>query len=141
MGGALALAGCTEPVGSGRFVSIPTVRVACTSARCLGATTGTAYLTLTTSGCSSPGFGETATGSVSVSCNGVTGCTGTITSFSNSNGSATSIAEGFYSACISIDFNSNWTGTAITGDSTGSQNNVQIVSGVSQVTVSSYTDL
>lgn len=139
--GVAFLSGCSESASSGQFVTIPSVSVACTTARCKGNTTGTAYLTYTTSGCTNPSFGETATGSVTVTCNGATGCTGNITSFSNTAGTATSIREGYYSACITVDFNSNYAGSAVAGDSSGASNITQIVSGSGVVTVNSFTDL
>ena len=138
--GVLLFVSCAEVAGSGRYVSIPTIRVECATAGCKSIVSATAYATITTSSCNNPAFGEVVTGSTTVSCNGGFGCTGNITSFTTGSRTATSIPDGTYSICVTIDRDGNYAGTSQTGDSLGTiTSNLQ--SSGSTVVVSSFTDL
>ena len=136
------LSGCAEPAGSGVGVSIPIVNITCTTTRCKSGAPARAFLTYTTSGCTAPAFGEKVAGSTSLSCN-VTGCSGSITSFSDSSGSsANTIPSGFYDICVTLDFNSNYIGSAVPGeDATGSRTSVSVSGATLSQSVTSFTDL
>ncbi len=133
---------CAEVAGSGRASRIPNVRVSCTTARCLANSTATAYVVYTTSSCTNPSFGETVAGSTTASCGAVNGCTVTINQFTDKNGlSASTIPEGTYSVCVTLDFNGSYVGTAEAGDSTGALNNASIVDGNTTADVSIFSDI
>lgn len=133
---------CAERAGSGNSVRIPSVRVECTTAGCRG--TGAlvnAFAVYTTSSCSNPSFGETASGSASVFCSS-SGCTGIITIFVGSRGQPmTSIPDGTYAVCVTVDRDQNYSGTHQAGDSYGTLSTNLLIDATSSVTVSAFTDL
>lgn len=130
------LAGCAEPAGSGKYITIPSVGISCATTRCKAVATAKAYVVYTTSSCTNPSFGETAAGSATLACSG-SGCFGTATSFTG-----TSIREGFYSICVIVDFNNNYVGAAIPGeDATGSRENANIFDGLTTISVSTFSDI
>lgn len=137
----LLLTGCAEVAGSGRAMQIPSVRISCTTTNCRNAAQADAYVVYTTSGCTNPDFGERAAGSVRQSCNAM-GCAGTVSQFIDSNSQAvTYIPEGTYSVCVILDFNSNYLGTAVSGDSRGELANAALTTGTSFADVSVFTDV
>ena len=136
------LVSCGEQAGSGNYVPVPSVRVECTTSRCK-ATGGSinAFAVFTISGCTNPSFGEVASGSSTVSCNG-SGCTGTVTTFVDSGSqSVTSIPDGLYSVCVTIDLDRHYSGTQQAGDSAGDLSTHLRVNAATTVTVSAFTDL
>lgn len=133
---------CAEQAGSGSYVPIPSVRVECTTSRCK-ATGGSinAFVIFTISGCANPSYGEVASGSSAVTCNG-SGCTGTVTTFLDSTSqSVTSIPDGSYSVCVTIDLDRNYSGTQQVGDAAGDLATNLRVNAATTVTVSAFTDL
>lgn len=136
------MSACAEVVGSGRAARIPNVRVSCTTARCIAASTATAIVVYTTSSCTNPSFGETVAGSATASCGAVNGCTATISQFTGKDGTtARTIPEGTYSVCVILDFDGSYVGSAEPGDSTGALNNASIVDGNATADVSIFSDI
>jgi len=136
------LVSCAEQAGSGNYVPIPSVRIECTTAACK-ATGGSinAFVVFTISGCTNPSYGEVASGSSAVTCNG-SGCAGTVTTFLNSSSqSVTSIPDGSYSVCVTIDLDRNYSGTQQAGDAAGTLSTNLRVNAATTVTVSAFTDL
>jgi hypothetical protein len=134
--------GCAEVAGSGQAVRIPTVRVSCTTSRCIANSTASVYVVYTTSSCSNPSFGETVAGSGTANCGAVNGCTATINQFTGTDGgSAATIPEGTYSVCVTLDFNNSYVGSSEPGDSTGALNNASIVGGSATADVSIFADI
>lgn len=138
---ALVLSGCAEIAGNGQLVAVPLVSISCTTAYCKQNFPAKAYIVYTTSSCANAQFGESVAGSATLTCNS-SGCTGTISSFTSTSGSSTSsIAEGFYSICAVLDFNSDYIGTALIGDSTGVLSNTYVTTGTSARNVTSFVDM
>ncbi|CAN5396538.1 hypothetical protein BH10BDE1_BH10BDE1_19590 [soil metagenome] len=135
------IAGCAERSGTGKSVAIPIVSLSCGTAHCHQNIPAKAYIVYTTSSCSNASFGETVAGSTTLTCNGG-GCSGTVTNFTDGSGSsANTMPDGFYSICVVLDFDSNYIGTAVTGDTTGALNNTQITNGTTTRSVTSFADL
>ncbi len=125
-----ALISCGETAGTGKAVSLPTVALNCTASNCLTGGSATAYLTLTTSGCTNPNFGATATSSGTVSCNASAGCIGTAGSWIDSQGQhLTTVQSGNYSICGTINFNGTYAGVAQRGDASGALDAVKVDTG------------
>ncbi|MDZ4083555.1 MAG: hypothetical protein U1E10_11505 [Bdellovibrionales bacterium] len=134
--------GCAEVVGSGRAARIPNVRVSCTTVRCLSNTSANAYVVYTTSSCTNPSFGETVAGSATATCGAVNGCTVTVNQFTGKDGlSASTIPEGTYSVCVTLDFNGSYVGSSEPGDATGALNNASITDGNTTADVSIFSDI
>lgn len=132
---------CAEVAGSGRSMQIPSVRISCTTTNCRNAAQADAYVVYTTSGCTNPDFGERAAGSLRLTCNTI-GCAGTVSQFIDSNSqSVTFIAEGTYSVCVILDFNADYLGTAVSGDSRGELANAALTTGTSFADVSVFNDV
>ena len=129
--------GCAEVAGSGAFVSIPAVSISCVGGGCAVSGTRVAYVSYTTSSCAAAEFGETVTGSANVTCNGAQ-CTGLISQFVDIRGLATSMKEGFYSVCVTIDVDNNWIGQPASGDMQGGLANVHVTTGTATQAVTSY---
>lgn len=142
LGFLLILGACAEQAGSGRQVSVPSVTINCTASNCRTGGTARVYLTLTTSGCgdSNINFGAAATASSVITCTVGTGCTGSVSNWSSSSGSST-VGEGTYSICGTIDFNSSWVGTPEAGDARSTLDNVGIVTGTAAQTLSSWSNV
>ncbi|MBN8539389.1 MAG: hypothetical protein J0L82_03300 [Deltaproteobacteria bacterium] len=133
---------CAEVAGSGQAARIPNVRVSCTTGRCTASSTASAYVVYTTSSCTNPSFGETVAGSGTASCGAMNGCTATINQFTGKDGgNASTIPEGTYSVCVTLDFNNSYVGSSEPGDSTGALNNASIVDGTATADVSIFTDI
>lgn len=133
-----ALSGCAEVAGSGAFVSIPSVSISCVGGGCAVSGARLAHVSYTTSSCAAAEFGEAVTGSANVTCNGAQ-CTGLISQFVDLGGPATSMKEGFYSVCVTIDVDQNWSGEPLSGDMEGGLQNVRITSGTATQAVTSFT--
>lgn len=137
----LLTSGCAEKAGSGQAVAIPIVSVSCTTSNCRQPGSARAIAVYTTSSCANVRFGETVTGSTTVSCS-ISGCTGTITNFTDANSlSVNTIPEGFYSVCVVVDFNLDYAGTAASGDSNGALASTFITAGTTTRIVNAFTDL
>lgn len=133
-----AMPGCAEVAGSGAYVSIPSVSFQCSGGGCAVSGSRFVHVSYTTSSCAAAGFGETVTGSTMVTCNGAQ-CSGLISSFIDSNGSATSMKEGFYSVCVTIDVDNNWSTGPASGDMIGGLQNVQVKAGTATQSVTSFS--
>lgn len=136
------LVSCAEQAGSGNYVPVPSVRVECTTSRCKAAGGSiSAFTVFTTSTCTNPSFGEVASGSSTVSCS-ASGCTGIVTAFvDSSDQSVTSIRDGSYWVCVTIDLDRNYSGTQQAGDAAGDLSTHLRVNAATTVTVSAFTDL
>lgn len=133
-----SMVGCAEVAGSGAFVSIPSVSFQCAGSGCAVAGSRFVHVSYTTSSCSAAEFGETVTGSTTVTCNGAQ-CAGLISSFVDTQGSATSMREGVYNVCVTVDVDNNWSTGPAAGDMIGSVTNVRVVSGTATQSVTSFS--
>ncbi len=139
-----SMAGCAEVASSGAFVSIPSVSIQCTTGSsgsgCRQNTSKVAYVIYTTSGCTNPDFDLSAvSGSVTLNCTIGAGCSGSVTQFALGSSVATSIKEGFYSICVTIDMDGRYSGEAESGDMLSALNNVRVVSGTATQSVTSFS--
>ncbi|MDX9730198.1 MAG: hypothetical protein RBT63_00370 [Bdellovibrionales bacterium] len=139
----VGVVGCAELAGDGETVSIPPVQIECRSNFCKDAshTQGRVFLVYTTSGCNSPAFGEAAGASATITCNPTSGCRGTVSSFSSSGGlPIREIPTGFYSICVTIDFDNDYLGEAVAGDAVGVRNNAAVGKTSGTLIVDSFSD-
>jgi hypothetical protein len=138
--------GCSESANSGAIVSIPTVQMNCTAANCSGFNGNPTMIAfITSSGCTSPGFGTVVSTSLnSVSCVFGVGCSGVLSGWIDGAGTPTSkMPEGNYSVCVIVDYNGNYNGlgAAMSGDSYGTLDNVAVSNGTGTQTVTSFADV
>lgn len=129
---AISLAGCA-PADPGTDVSIPSVALQCATSHCrTNVSSPYIYVVYTTSPCSDPLFGGSVSSSTrAISCNGSSGCNGTMSSWVNPVGSTSSIPSGTYNICACINYSGpgDWSSCNTVGEiddvsvssSTGSQ--------------------
>jgi hypothetical protein len=104
-------AGCDKVGGSGVIINMPSAQISCDSAKCAGEVGARdAYVVLSRSGCDPSQINYepiVATGFVSVTCGG-SGCSGTVTSWSDDNGDLlTEVESRSYYVCGWIDIDGN----------------------------------
>ena len=107
--GALFLNSSCES-SKGQPVSIPSFLISCDISECNSSVSGQGFVFLMKSNCPDPGelaFEPTASGNTVLSCSS-SGCSGTVSSWSDPNGSPISeILSGSYQVCSYVDSNGN----------------------------------
>ena len=140
-----SFSGCGEAALNGSPVSIPRVIINCQSAQCRTNASPNPLISFmwTTSGCTAPRFGETVTAStVSMSCNGTTGCYGEVNAASwiNKSGSTYTIPAGTYSICACIDYTRTGSPWQTTCNTLGQKDNVVISTSTGLQMITTWTD-
>lgn len=137
-------AGCSEGIATGAPVDIPRVFVNCQTTKCRTNITPRIFVSITTSGCTSPDFGGTRSAVIdNIKCTGSLGCYGEVLSseWIDLNGlPATKIPSGTYSICGRVDFNRDFPPEGV-DDSTGVLDNVSIGSPTAAQFLNSWSDL
>ena len=140
----LSLWACAEKSGSSEQVLIPTVTVACASTNCLVNANRVFYAYITSSGCSTFSnidFGFQVSGSATISCNGTSGCSGSVSSWQDRSGTATKFSSGTYDICVFGDMNGNWAASPDIGDVKGVSSSVSFVASTPSQSVSGFSNI
>jgi dihydrodipicolinate reductase len=137
-------ASCSETAATGVAVNIPQVQIRCTSDFCkANSTADVVMIRFSTSSCTDE-FGVTVSTSLaSMSCNGTTGCTGTVNSpwLNTSHLETTTMPSGTYTLCAIMDFNNNSNGIPSSGDSVGTINSVPVTASTGLQIITSFSDI
>ena len=137
------LLSCAEKAGTGERVAIPRVYVDCRTGRC-NATSTPRYVvvSLTTSGCELPQYGEEVATLMEMRFNCVAGagCSGEATGWVDKAGSPTAtIPSGTYSICAYIDYDGSW--PTLNQESFSSKESISIGTTTSDQYLTTWRDL
>ncbi|HVK60769.1 MAG TPA: hypothetical protein VM432_04425 [Bdellovibrionales bacterium] len=142
------LAGCAagESAGSGDLVSIPKIRIDCTTAGCMAANSTLKIIAfITASGCDAPGFGALRSTSLNMNCAAGVGCSGFLSNWIDTATSARTddIPDGTYSTCVIVDLDNNYAGedSATPGDAYGTLDDIAVTEDTGTQFVTAFTDL
>lgn len=140
----IVAAGCAESTATGAPVDIPRIFVNCQTTKCRTNITPRIFVSITTSGCTSPDFGGTRSAVVdSILCTSSLGCYGEVlaSEWVDLNGlPTTKIPSGTYSICGRVDFNRDFPPEG-PDDSTGALDNVSIGAPTAAQFINSWSDL